>query len=101
MITPDDSPSQLPPSDDFQTTVETVQRIYDRKATEIFCVMDRAGNNHVRERGLDRPYCTLIRKIAEQVALETNGVVVTLAELAAACMAAERKKHSKSRWTKR
>ena len=68
----------------FQNTpdAERLSAIFDRKASEIFIVLDARGTTCLYDPGLRRTYSTPIRKVAENVARSLNppGVVVTLAE---------------------
>ena len=54
------------------------EKLYDKKASEIYLVFSKDKTQHVRMPGQARPWTTKLRKHAEQVAKESGGFVVTL-----------------------
>jgi hypothetical protein len=70
------SPSQFTPED----LEGCLARLHDRKADEIFVIMNKSRTTVLKDPGLGRPFSTTLRKRAEQVQREAGGVVVTLGE---------------------
>jgi hypothetical protein len=58
----------------------TLSRIYDRKASELFVILDKQRTTCLVDPGTRKPYCTPSVKMAENVAREYNGIVSTLSD---------------------
>jgi len=64
---------RLPTAADFE-------RLFDRKADQLYVVANPAKTTVVKDPGLERPFCTPNLKMAEDVARKVGGVVLTLAD---------------------
>lgn len=68
------------PDDSSPLDAATLARIYDRKASELFVVLNAARTTCLIDPGTHKPYCTPNLKMAENVAREYRGVVSTLSD---------------------
>lgn len=57
---------------------DAFEKLYDKKASEIYLVFSKDKTKHVRMPGQSKPWTTKIYKHADRVAIESGGVVVTL-----------------------
>jgi len=59
---------------------ELLANLIERKGTELYVVITKDGRSVLKDPGLNRPYTVPQKKMAELVAREADGVVVTLGE---------------------
>jgi hypothetical protein len=57
---------------------DAFEKLYDKKASEIYLVFSKDKTQHFRSPGQKKPWTTKIYKHADRVAVESGGVVVTL-----------------------
>ncbi len=67
-------PNQLDP----RAFRDMFEKLYDRKASEIYLVFSKDKKQHLRMPGQKKPWTSKIYKHAETVARESGGVLVTL-----------------------
>jgi hypothetical protein len=72
------SPSLSVPPISEEEFRDIYERMYDLKAREIYVVMSPDKRSVMYQRGMNKPWTTKFRKLAEQAAKEIGGVVVDM-----------------------
>jgi len=79
---PQDATPQITvrPDDSGPLDAAALTRIYDRKASELFVILNKDRTTCLVDPGTNKPYCTPNFKMAENIAREYRGIVSTLSD---------------------